>query len=264
MLRDERELLFLILVGETFFFSCACVSACVCDVWVGVPWQSGAFCHDTLFFFWMLDDLMWCEALRVGWKGKKKERHNVCQRDKQSKKKSYEVVRIVQRWWFRVHACIAKQPISYTSAVPPWKGYGSEMTCEEMLRPSLACLCVQLVKDTKEKEKKTRARLVIGWFLCQVSPISSVVSHPLSLLQAVITVEAGITTALPSHTNKICEGSHEPLEEKEKLSFPAAWDVSRRRRKKSVGLLARLGSTWMFFFFFFFVAAVKSRIKLIR
>lgn len=62
-------------------------------------------------------------------------------------------------------------------------GLCSEVICEEMLsRPSVACLCVQLVKDKKEK----RATPIIGWFLCQVSPISSVVSHLLSLCKQLL------------------------------------------------------------------------------
>lgn len=64
-----------------------------------VPWQCGAFCHDTQFFFLvMLDDLMrhgiLCAIRKKKWKGKQ----SVCLRDENTqKKKIYQVLPV--RWY---------------------------------------------------------------------------------------------------------------------------------------------------------------------
>lgn len=108
-------------------------------------------------------------------------------------------------------------------------GLCSEMICDEMLsRPLLACLRVQLMKDKKKAKKfKTCYRLV---FVPSFSNKFSCFPPPFPL-QAVITVEAGVATALPLHTGKICEGSQEHWKKK-KSSRSLCFGCYPRKKKK--------------------------------
>lgn len=125
-------------------------------------------------------------------------------------------------------------------------GLCSEMICEEMLsRPLLACLRVQLVKD--RKRSKT-VRLAIGWFLCQVSPISSVVSHPLSLCKQLLPLKLASQLHCRYTLVKFVRGA-KSTGRKRKALVPSASDVTLERKKFHVEWHGDNASMLFFYFF---------------
>lgn len=108
----------------------------------------------------------------------------------------------------------------------------------------------------RQKKKQKSSRLVIGWFLCQVSPISSVVSHPLLLCKQLLPLKLASQLHCRYTLVKFVRGA-KSTGRKRKALVPSASDVTQE--KKNVMLNDMVTMLQCSFFNFFFVAAVKTR-----
>lgn len=119
-----------------------------------------------------------------------------------------------------------------------------------------ACATYERQKKKEAKKFKTCYRLV---FVPSFSNKFSCFPPPFPL-QAVITVEAGVATALPLHTGKICEGSQEHWKKK-KSSRSLCFGCYPRKKKKKVMLNDILTMLQCCYFFFFFCSCSEDKTR---
>lgn len=128
-----------------------------------------------------------------------------------------------------MHALHCQAAFSCTSAVLPRMGYALKWSAMRCCRGLYWHVCVCNLWKTKKKQKSSR--LVIGWFLCQVSPISSVVSHPLSLCKQLLPLKLASQLHCRYTLVKFVRGA-KSTGRKRKALVPSASDVTQERKKK--------------------------------
>lgn len=112
----------------------------------------------------------------------------------------------------------------------------------------------------KGRKKKTRARLVIGWFMCQVSPISSVVSHPFPSCKQLLPLNLASQLHC-RHTHKRFARGATSTGRKRKALVPCSSGCVQK--KKMCWPPCTVWQHMRVLFCFFFVSAAKSRNELI-
>lgn len=157
-----------------------------------------------------------------------------------------------------MHALHCQAAFSCTSAVLPRMGYALKWSAMRCCRGLYWHVCVcNLWKTKKEAKKfKTCYRLV---FVPSFSNKFSCFPPP-SPLQAVITVEAGVATALPLHTGKICEGSQEHWKKK-KSSRSLCFGCYPRKKKKKMSCWMTWWQCFNVLFFIFFCSCSEDETR---